>query len=167
MTMDNEILIGGFNFEWIEVRNPRQRSDLGELENRFGVYVIIEGTCVQYVGMSGMKSGQARNLMVRIGQYFSGKDTGSTFAKNWMEENNRPHEVFREYFAECKIVTLSIECRHEELFGLMGVIGAMEMFLIREFEPIYNRGYRNVRGYRMTNDEKNDIRTGVNARLQT
>lgn len=169
MTTTNEILIGGFNFKWIEIGAIRERSDLGELENRFGVYVVVEGTCVQYVGMSGMKSDQARDLMVRIGQNFFENDTGANFAINWMEEKERPHKDFMEYFARCKIVTLSIECRHENLFGGTGIIRAMRNFLIRKLGPLYNAsGYRlnNASDYQLENDEKNNIRAGVNARLQ-
>lgn len=159
MTTINDILIGGFNFKWIEIGAIRKRSDLNNLINRFGVYIFAEGTCVSYVGMCGVKLGQKQDLKERIGQYFDEKDTGATFLKNWMPKNNPSHEDFKKYVAECNLVTLSTEETNEDgqkqLFGNAGIIGVMETFLIHELEPIYNiLAYRNVLGYSMTDDEK-------------
>ena len=162
--MTNEILIGGFKFEWIEIEVIRERSDLNELRNRFGVYIFVYGTCVQYVGMCGRDLGQKQDLRERIGQYFSEKGTGATFAKNWMEKNDLPHKCFMKYLEGCNLVTISAketdEDRQKQLFGKAGIIGAVETFLICDLTPLYN-----VICYRMTNDEKNNIRAGVNARL--
>lgn len=169
MTTPNEILIGGFNFKWIEIGAVRERSDLDRLRNRFGVYIFAKETRVSYVGMCGRDPGQEQDLRERIGQYFGEKDTGGTFPKNWMAKNNQPHEAFRKYLAGRSLVTLSTEetneDRQKQLFSDTGIIGAMKTFLIRELKPIYNLDDRNAHDDRMINDEKNDIRAGVNARL--
>ena len=164
MTTTNEILIGGFNFKWIEIGAMRERSDLNELKNRFGVYIFVEETGVSYVGLCGRDPGQKQDLRERIGQYFSEKDTGATFAKNWIAKNDLPHKCFMKYLEECNLVTISTEeadeDRQQQLFGKAGIIGAVETFLICDLTPLYN-----VICYRMTNNEKNNIRAGVNARL--
>lgn len=174
MTTTNEILIGGFKFEWAKFENLhglcKSRNDLSRFNRvaeRFGVYIFTDGTSPLYIGISGLTVNQGNSLKERIGQYFEeSENSGVSFPGAWMKEERRPYKDFRRFIASCQLVTLSTEKagarRREILVGDTGIIGDLEKFLIYKFSPTYNKP-----AYRLKNTEEDNIYAAVNEKLST
>ena len=89
-----------------EQRNNRLKL-LDCLEDRKGVYMVVEGNTALYVGSSTRVSG-AWNLRERIAQHFRPKDSGATLRKNW--ERAHPGDSYRQFVQamhRCRLQVIS------------------------------------------------------------
>lgn len=103
-------------------------SSLDVLNDKFGVYVFrdtINGD-ILYIGEA-----QSQSLKTRVKQNFTEKDSGGTFRKNYMEQENVNFDTYKSYIQDKQIICFTLE-------GKM-LIHVLESILICALNPKYNK----------------------------
>ena len=101
-----------------------------EVKDRYGVYIFIDQSSnVLYVGEAHKQS-----LKKRIQQYYTKKNSGGTFRKNWQkEEKSRSFEDFKSALGDWRVVTVSMPTGNKAWNRMF------EGVLIYILKPRYNK----------------------------